>query len=122
MICTNCRTPLEQIIYEEMEIDSCKKCGGIFLNEGEIEQIEISRKKIIDKKKRYSKSKSQERRRTCPKCDIVMTLSKYGKFIERTVDKCPECEGIWLDKGELEDIQVAYEMYEENIRRNRNKP
>jgi len=51
-----------------------------------------------------------------------MTLSKYGKFIERTVDKCPECEGIWLDKGELEDIQVAYEMYEENIRRNRNKP
>jgi len=51
MICTNCRIPLEQIIYEEMEIDSCKNCGGVFLNEGEIEQIEISRKIFVEKRR-----------------------------------------------------------------------
>jgi len=46
-----------------------------------------------------------------------MDKEKYGKYVPRTIDKCPQCGNIWLDEGELEDIQVAYEMYEENTKR-----
>jgi hypothetical protein len=37
----------------------------------------------------------------CPKCGMELIAIDY-KGIE--VDKCSECEGIWLDAGELEAV------------------
>lgn len=37
----------------------------------------------------------------CPKCDKEMTAETYGGT---EVDKCPECEGIFFDQGELEKL------------------
>ncbi len=37
----------------------------------------------------------------CPKCGMELIAIDY-KGIE--VDKCSECEGIWLDAGELESV------------------
>lgn len=37
----------------------------------------------------------------CPKCSGK--LESY-KFMEFALDRCASCEGIWLDKGELEGI------------------
>ncbi|MGE5303399.1 MAG: zf-TFIIB domain-containing protein [Alphaproteobacteria bacterium] len=37
----------------------------------------------------------------CPKCPGA--LEKYG-FMGFVLDRCESCEGIWLDKGELEGI------------------
>jgi len=37
----------------------------------------------------------------CPKCGMKFIALDY-KGIE--VDKCSECEGIWLDAGELESV------------------
>lgn len=37
----------------------------------------------------------------CPQCSVNLVLSdKQGVEI----DYCPECRGIWLDRGELEKI------------------
>ena len=36
----------------------------------------------------------------CPVCKDVTLLMSEKKGIE--IDYCPECRGIWLDKGELE--------------------
>ena len=37
----------------------------------------------------------------CPKCEIEMTeAARHGA----TIDHCPACGGIWLDKGELGKI------------------
>jgi Zn-finger nucleic acid-binding protein len=37
----------------------------------------------------------------CPKCNVTLLMSeKQG--IE--IDYCPDCRGIWLDRGELEKI------------------
>jgi Zn-finger nucleic acid-binding protein len=38
---------------------------------------------------------------TCPKCSGK--LESY-KFMDFALDRCESCEGIWLDKGELEGI------------------
>jgi len=37
----------------------------------------------------------------CPKCGMELVTINY-KGIE--VDKCSECEGVWLDSGELEAV------------------
>nr|HRI47995.1 zf-TFIIB domain-containing protein [Ignavibacteriaceae bacterium] len=38
----------------------------------------------------------------CPRCESVGLLISYKESIE--IDYCPECGGIWLDKGELRKI------------------
>lgn len=37
----------------------------------------------------------------CPKCGMHLIEIDYKGI---TVDKCSECEGIWLDAGELETV------------------
>ncbi len=37
----------------------------------------------------------------CPLCNKDMEILMI-KDVE--IDKCPECKGIWLDKGELEEL------------------
>lgn len=46
----------------------------------------------------------------CPKCNVTLLMSeKQG--IE--IDYCPECRGVWLDRGELEKIiEKSYSEYE----------
>jgi uncharacterized protein len=37
----------------------------------------------------------------CPKCDVVLSLTDR-QGIE--IDFCPQCRGVWLDRGELDKI------------------
>lgn len=37
----------------------------------------------------------------CPVCGIELTMSEK-KGIE--IDSCPQCRGVWLDRGELDKI------------------
>ena len=39
----------------------------------------------------------------CPKCGMQLEEIAFGDV---RVDKCFDCEGMWLDKGELETIQT----------------
>ena len=60
-------------------------------------------------KERQSKLLEEEREREkslhfmkCPKCGMRLEEIPVGDV---RVDKCSGCEGIWLDKGELEIIR-----------------
>ena len=37
----------------------------------------------------------------CPKCDVAMNAFTY---MEVEIDRCPQCAGVWLDKGEMQTI------------------
>jgi len=42
--------------------------------------------------------------RSCPSCHVPMReVRKHGVLI----DLCPNCHGVWLDRGELEKILAA---------------
>ena len=51
----------------------------------------------------------------CPVCKDVTLLMSEKKGIE--IDYCPECRGIWLDRGELEKL---VEKENESLRSNYN--
>lgn len=38
---------------------------------------------------------------TCPVCNVGLTMSER-QGIE--IDYCPQCRGVWLDRGELDKI------------------
>lgn len=41
----------------------------------------------------------------CPVCSTVNLVMSERKGIE--IDYCPECRGVWLDRGELDKIIAA---------------
>ena len=45
----------------------------------------------------------------CPVCKDVTLLMSEKKGVE--IDYCPECRGIWLDRGELEKLIAKEEVY-----------
>jgi hypothetical protein len=70
-------------------------------------RIEFERMKKLEEEK-HRKLKEEDKKRLkelhymrCPKCGMELIEIDY-KGIK--VDKCSECEGIWLDAGELEAI------------------
>jgi uncharacterized protein len=69
--------------------------------------LEFERKKKLEEE-RHKKLAEEEKKRLkeihyikCPKCGMELIEIDY-KGIK--VDKCSECEGVWLDAGELEAI------------------
>ena len=49
----------------------------------------------------------------CPVCKDVTLLMSEKKGIE--IDYCPECRGIWLDRGELEKLMEKEESRIEEV-------
>ena len=43
-------------------------------------------------------------RNRCPRCGVALVAKQSGSV---TIDQCPKCEGIWLDKGELEILAAG---------------
>ncbi len=37
----------------------------------------------------------------CPNCNVAMTQVKRSDV---EIDMCPQCRGVWLDRGELEKL------------------
>lgn len=37
----------------------------------------------------------------CPTCDVALTMADRNGI---EIDYCPQCRGIWLDRGELDKI------------------
>jgi hypothetical protein len=70
-------------------------------------RLEFERKKKVEeeKNKRLAKEEKEKLKRLhwmkCPKCGMELIQIDY-KGIE--IDKCSECDGVWLDAGELERI------------------
>ena len=91
---------------QEVEIDHCTDCGGIWLDAGELEMLLGEPEKATQLLNSFTiDSDSTEKSRKCPIC-----LKKMRKIIVGSskpillIDKCRRGDGLWFDKGELQDI------------------
>lgn len=70
-------------------------------------RTEFERLKKIEQEKHANLAEEEKQRlkrlhyMRCPKCGMELIEIKYKGIL---VDKCSECEGIWLDAGELETV------------------
>ncbi|MEO0513215.1 MAG: zf-TFIIB domain-containing protein [Planctomycetota bacterium] len=97
-----------------IEIDRCPRCGGIFLDKGELTRLMAMR---FDTKKLFKRLDEEvaiagKASRTpvvlkCPRDGTPMVTVRMHdqKHIEYEV--CPECGGVYFDAGELEDLSTV---------------
>ncbi len=105
MNCPVCKTPLIILELDNVEIDSCTGCGGIWLDGGEIELLldSSSHKKELLASFQIDKN-TDEKKFKCPICGEKMEKVLCGKDENILIDRCKHHHGLWFDKGELEDL------------------
>lgn len=104
MKCPSCKETLVIIELNNVEVDYCTNCKGIWLDSGELELL------MEDENKRSELFQSlivinnlKEKKLKCPVCNETMEKVKH-KDISAVNDKCIHNHGIWFDKDEL--IQI----------------
>jgi len=120
MRCPRDGSELKTRIYEaDIEIDECPTCRGVFLDDGELERIQAAVEKDhtreaalpVDSVRAEHEAEREEAqpRVDCLKCGTQMERRRYGLGSLTVIDVCPEGHGLWLDGGELQDLERFYE-------------
>lgn len=106
MDCPVCKNAMITLELNDVEIDHCLSCSGIWLDSGELEMLlgdSGQAKDLLDSFR--TAEKCREKPRKCPIC-----LKKMAKILvgegetSKLIDKCRFDHGLWFDKGELNDI------------------
>jgi Zn-finger nucleic acid-binding protein len=105
MLCPVCKDPMIVLELEQIEIDFCSSCEGIWLDAGELElllETEEDRSRLSSMliEDNSVKEKSYE----CPICNKKMKKVFVGEERKILIDKCKKNHGLWLDKGELKSV------------------
>ncbi len=102
--CAKCSGALEQVCVCGVTLERCESCHGLFFESGELARV------LTDADPASSGSNgnaADATPATCPRCQIPMDripACGQGRF---SYDFCPACNGLWLDAGELSQLEHA---------------
>ena len=109
MECPKCaRTMLPVEFGTDIEVRRCIGCRGLYCERGVLEQMrdEWLVDTVLDTGSAVDGAKYNETRDIpCPGCGTTMDHAKDKEQGHITLDVCANCEGIFLDAGELTDMK-----------------
>jgi Zn-finger nucleic acid-binding protein len=103
-MCPECNAPLVALELNGIEIDYCVKCGGIWLDRGELAMIaemagipsgRISEALLEQATRGPGKGR-------CPRCGAPLKSVVIRDEPLLEIDRCPNGHGLYFDKGELQ--------------------
>ena len=102
--CPNCQTEMKQDVAGDITTEVCPKCGGVFLDKGELNILATGIKGDIELcsiDNDFHEDRFQQR--SCPKCE-TQQMSKVNllRLSDLIFDYCWKCEGFFLDMGEIQ--------------------
>ena len=105
MKCPRCRSDLIVVETEDVELDWCPACNGVWFDGGEIE-ILLARDTPVNELFGLPPTRETEQDRSCPRCRRRLAKVGLGSTV---LDVCPDNHGIWFDAGELKALAAACE-------------
>lgn len=97
--CPKCSATLAYVRREGQLLEVCTACRGVWFDPGELTLLLEVYRKVDDAGGRASGT-------SCPRCRAeLVELPFPGTPV--LVDRCPGCQGIWLDGGELEALKTC---------------
>lgn len=116
MNCPICETPLIALELDQVEVDHCRACGGVWLDPDEMDLLlegSAGREEIRANLKWGEPI--DEKTRRCPICRHKMEKARVrreGGGAGIQIDRCGRGHGTWLDGGELHAIVALSEFPE----------
>lgn len=102
--CPKCGNSLETLKFDDIEIDRCCQCAGLWFDSLEAEKLKaIQGSEILDLgdpeiNSHYDRLSKEIK---CPKCRSKMIRMLDIDLYMIWYEKCSKCHGVWLDKGEF---------------------
>lgn len=115
MKCPVCDELMIVLELEEIEIDYCTSCEGIWLDGGELDLLleEVSEKEELLSSFKVDDSSSEEKIR-CPICVKKMEKILVGSGNKILLDRCKNHHGLWFNRGELYEVVKLGSIDDEN--------
>jgi hypothetical protein len=109
MICPACKKDMIAVEYNNVELDWCTSCQGVWFDSTELELLLKSmnldsRNLLLDNILHLPKAKTLEKKRKCPICRKKMKKTTIGEHPGVLVDVCPQGHGLWFDGGEVAQL------------------
>jgi uncharacterized protein len=109
MKCPRCSSELHLETIKDLkytiEVDTCSGCSGIWFDKGELAKLDKIVEPTLIEIRKIPPKKDQHEKLHCPSCSRIMLKSDHPRDSKVIMDFCPVCQGIWLDRGELDAIQ-----------------
>ena len=125
MQCPTCHQPLRGIDYQGVHIETCPACGGDWLDAGELVNIVTARQARFTEQECVAVAQAAiitgtkltdlNRHLTCPKCGGTTHPINYGEDTGLIIDKCVQCNGVWLARGELDKIDELVHGWDDEL-------
>ncbi len=106
MDCVKCDGKLHRVELEDVTVDRCDKCFGIWFDSDELERILGMKHIDVLKSPVKSQRANDLKRGRCPRCKgegVLVQVASLERDIH--IDTCAVCGGKWLDGGELEMLR-----------------
>jgi len=118
MNCPICKKPLQSVLFNNVEVDYCPICLGLWFDEQELRYAKDEKDENlnwldVDLWKDESKFKVSKGIRICPHCRVPLYEVYYGNS-RVAVDVCNLCHGIWLDRAEFKKIMDSLSREADN--------
>ncbi|MBL8878069.1 MAG: zf-TFIIB domain-containing protein [Phycisphaerales bacterium] len=117
--CPSCKLQADPISYEGVRIYHCGGCGGHWMSPERLDVILERREIVMPEPVRDAMWNLAERHNSvgqlwCFSCGTEMTKETFRYWNEIHIDRCGKCDGLWLDRGELELCQIFWEYARDN--------
>ncbi|MFC2019935.1 zf-TFIIB domain-containing protein [Chloroflexota bacterium] len=109
MICPACRNVMIVVENQNIELDYCPHCSGVWFDSGELElmleRLELEDSSLpITEQLAAPEAKINEKKRRCPICNTRMKKATIGEEPPVLIDACPDGDGLWFDGGEVRTL------------------
>lgn len=108
LMCPHCGTAMEHVVEEDITTDKCPSCGGVFLEHGELNVLATGMAGDIEFcSVDHDVHAAPGPARKCPRCHgRPMEKVSLLQLSDLLFDYCESCQGLFLDKDEIEAINT----------------
>jgi Zn-finger nucleic acid-binding protein len=92
---------MEKVVFEEVEVDRCTGCQGIWFDFQEQKHEVIKRRD--DRHRDQAAGKKWRKHIRCPKCGTLLTHLVDVEQAHIAYEACPHDYGVFFDAGEFTD-------------------
>ena len=107
MECPKCQAQMEPVRFEDTEVDRCVRCGGLWFDALEEEEIRGRPGSVaIDTGPAWQAAMHNVQPKVfCPVDGTLMLRMVDSAPPDIWVESCPVCHGTFLDAGELTELK-----------------
>ncbi len=105
MKCPKCGSETEIVKFDEIQVDRCTECKGIWFDSRERDALlgKDGSESIDTGDVSIGRTLNEKHDIVCPRCMVFMSTVVDTEHGHLTYEKCPSCEGIYLDAGEFKE-------------------